>query len=285
MKKPHIIYFIKLIFNQISINKIFKVFSVLILFVNTPLAQGWQWLNPKPFGDPILDVFFINENIGWMAPDNTTLLKTTNGGNKWQIIYTDILFENLSFINTLEGWGIGRTNQYYETNSIYHTIDGGVTWEIQLSDTSVRYEIFFINEKIGWATGTGDFSGSTPGTVDHYSHLYKTTDGGKTWNLDAINQLGIGDSHKGVHFLDSLKGWLVGGISYGVFTTDGGITWVRDSSLAGIKKIISVDSLHLWGLSDYDFIVRTTDGGISWDSYKIIDTTVEGKSERYLCSG
>lgn len=242
----------------------------MIVFPTIIHAQGWQWQNPLPFGDPVLDIFFVNENYGWMAPENTTLYKTTDAGIGWHIVYTDILFENLFFIDSLEGWGIGRTNIVYDYNSIYHTLDGGETWEIQLADTTVRYEIFFINKNIGWATGEL----SLP--IDNWSYLFKTTNGGLTWNRSALRQLRRGDGgYKGVHFLDSLKGWLVGGMFYGVMTTDGGETWQRDSSLAEIERIISADKLNIWGLSDYGFIIRSTNGGETWTKHKIIDTTTE----------
>ncbi len=250
-----------------------KVFYILFfsLFFFPELYPQWQWQNPLPFGDPIEDVFFADENNGWMAPDNTTLYKTTNGGNEWEIIYTDILFESIFFIDANKGWGIGRTNQYAGKNSIYHSTDGGKSWDVQLADTTVRFELFFINDKIGWATG--DYNG----TPAEKSYLFETTDGGLTWEVGAINALRGGDSgpHKGVYFLDSLKGWLVGGLLWGAYTTDGGENWKQDSSLAGIEKIVSVDSHHLWGLSNLDFTVRTTDGGETWNEYTIIDTSTE----------
>jgi len=71
---------------------------------NALFAQdGWQWQNPKPLGDPIHQVLFIDNQTGWMAPENSTLMKTTNGGNTWTTIYTNIYFDRLFLLTGMRG--------------------------------------------------------------------------------------------------------------------------------------------------------------------------------------
>jgi len=268
MKGPHIIYSIKFIFKHISINKIFKILSVLILFVNTLLAQGWQWQNPKPLGDAIGQVLFIDNQTGWMVPRNTTLLKTNDGGVNWETIYTNIFFNNIFFIDKNEGWGIGRKHFVPEfTNSIYHTTDGGLSWEIQLADTSAYYNIYFTDKNNGWVT-----------TDDPWSTVLHTNDGGKTWVEKALFQFRLGDAAGPywVMFTDTLKGWIVGGGFWAIRTEDGGNVWQRDSSLAGMKKIIAIDSLNFWTLSRGNkLLAKSIDGGESWDYIKYDSSTIE----------
>jgi len=188
------------------------IFLVIIIHIYSLFAQdGWQWQNPLPFGDAIQKVFFIDELDGWMAPFNPTLLRTTDGGDNWEIIYTDIIFNDIFFIDPLEGWAIGDSTVEGTLYSIYHTTDGGETWEIQLADTTVRYDIYFVDRLHGWACGGG------PGGT-----LVSTKNGGKKWKRQAEGLFGLGDVIFGITFIDSLKGWTVGGINWGLYTLDGG---------------------------------------------------------------
>ena len=96
----------------------------------------------------------------------------------------------------------------------------------------------------------------------------------------AEGEFSILDETYGVMFLDTLKGWAVGGMEWGIYTTDAGQTWTRDSTLASIHYLTHTDSLHLWGLSDYWFGVRSTDGGNTWERFEYADRQNENGETR-----
>jgi photosystem II stability/assembly factor-like uncharacterized protein len=234
------------------------ILAILIILSHT-FAQDWQWLNPKPFGDNIRQVYFIGEK-GWMIPDNFTLYVTNDGGENWETIYSDIYFLHLYFIDENIGWGIGKP---YDGNprivddsfsNIYHTTDGGYTWEIQLTDSRASTSIYFLNEKHGWATGN-----------DFYGYVIETLDGGQTWQRIAEHEFDVGDETDAVHFPDSLNGWVLGS-QWAIKTDDGGKTWLRDSTLAYYNGIVSINNQILWAYSRYDFrILYTINGGDNWE--------------------
>jgi hypothetical protein len=92
-------------------------------------------------------------------------------------------FSDLWFIGN-EGW---ITNSCF-FNEIYHTTDGGDTWEVQ-STLTPNYAIYMMSADTGYAGG-GDGSG----------FLHKTTDGGQSWNFFAVGPrkiLSIGFSPDG----------------------------------------------------------------------------------------
>lgn len=245
-----------------------KIYFILI-FISIPgiLTAQWQWQNPKPLGDVIKQVVFIDNQMGWMVPSNTTLLKTNDGGLNWETIYTNIFFNHIFFLDKDEGWGIGRKHFVPEfTNSIYHTTNGGLSWEVQLADTTVYYNICFIDKNNGWVT-----------TRDAWSTALHTSDGGKTWVEKALFQFRLGDAAGPywVMFTDTLKGWIVGGGFWAIKTVDGGNNWQRDSSLAGMKKIIAIDSLNFLTLSGGNPIAKSSDGGNSWNYINYDNTTTE----------
>src|SRR6478672_6360356 len=53
--------------------------------LNDAEAQ-WIWQNPLPQGNTLQDFFFIDTNNGFAVGARGTILKTTDGGNDWEII-------------------------------------------------------------------------------------------------------------------------------------------------------------------------------------------------------
>lgn len=247
-----------------------KYLILFILLAKTLLAQSWQWQNPKPLGDPIHQVLFIDNQIGWMAPENSTLLKTTNGGSTWTTVYTNIYFDRLYFIDRNEGWAVGRKHYVPEyINSVYHTTDGGLSWEVQFADTLINdhANIYFLDRNYGWIGGG-------------FSFIYLTKDGGKHWELKELNDYPIAREIYGVFFVDTLKGWVYGDSPYGLKTTDGGSSWSRDSSLGYVNRVVALDSLNFWGIL-YSWLIKTTDGGINWQLMKK-DSLYEYNTDFYV---
>ena len=229
-------------------------------------AQGWKWENPKPFGDPIQQVFFRGSVNGWMVPKNPTLLRTTDGKN-WDIIYTNIYFTNIYFFDKNEGWGIGRKHFIPETsNNIYHSTNGGITWEVQLADTNVSYtnNIYFLDKLNGWVT-----------TDDPYSNpVLHTTNGGKNWIVEASELFRLSDGQRlYVLFANNSRGWIVGGSFYSLRTENSGKIWQKDSTILG-RKIINLDSLHLWVLSG-SAVSRSIDGGNTWVKHTFAESSLQ----------
>lgn len=84
-------------------------------------------------------------------------------------------FEDLYFVNEDIGWVVGR-GQSLDRGAIFKTSNGGKTWVDQsITANSYWRSVGFIDEHTGW------IGNLQPQTNDL---LYKTTDGGVTWNVD-----------------------------------------------------------------------------------------------------
>lgn len=112
-------------------------------------------------------VYFIDENTGWIAGNciapmecqtNTgatgVVLRTTNGGNTWQVqeIIGGYDFGSIMFINNNEGWVSGF--------GMFQTHDGGNSWQAVKAVTPLEEpnggwlpSIYFLNDSHGWASG------------------------------------------------------------------------------------------------------------------------------------
>ncbi len=134
-------------------------------------------------------------------------------------------------------------------NYVFGTTDGGKNWKVQLYDASHSfYTITFSNEKLGWVAGL--------------SRIYHTIDGGKTWQQQVdfygyINSLFLLDS---LHLWAANTSAAAGAIFY---TKDGGKNWTADSTIQWGYDIQFIDSLNGW-VSGRDKIAHTTDGGKTW---------------------
>ncbi len=175
---------------------------------------GLDWKEQKIPNDVpytyLYDVHFINRQIGWTVGQGKTILKTYDGGNNW---YTQMYeFPSTShygvfFIDENEGWVVGN-------DGILHTTDGGIKWNVQLSNNSFLNDLYFIDSKTGWVVGVS-------GTI------WNTTDGGNNWSQQ---DSGTTQTLSAVHFIDNKVGWVVGGTSPNedsiiLHTIDGGNNW------------------------------------------------------------
>lgn len=233
-------------------------FATILCSVSPGLSQVWEWLNPKPQGDGINQILFVNKLTGFFIPRSANIYKTTNGGESWERIPTDVIFANIYFVSENTGFGLGSHQFNDRKYGIYRTKDGGLTWQQVFQDSPYRgHDIQFIDSKIGWVIGN--------------SNLWYTSDGGDTWTEQAQDQ-SIHDREYDLKlsFRDANRGWIGGWQSFAFKTLDGGQSWTRDSTLAAYTKFSLVDTTYGWasGLENSDYqlvrVMRTEDGGLSW---------------------
>ena len=130
----------------------------------------------------------------------------------------DAELTSICFVNADLGWAVG------DRGAIWHTPDGGRTWQLQRSPATCRLEtVQFLDAENGWAVGgwTHPYTHQTSGIV------LRTRDGGKNWQI--IPDLTL-PALKVARFFDYKRGWAAGDGSSlypgGVFRTeDGGRSW------------------------------------------------------------
>jgi len=268
MKKQKYIYFKPMNFylNRISTFIIVTFCFLMINITNNAGAQNWEWQNPLPTGDGIEIVQFINDTHGWAVTQGAMLLRTTDGGDTWDTLNARLFIDAVSFITPEHGWCVARKQYSNIDRGVYHTSDGGATWEQQVDDENAPFSITFINTLTGW-TAINDTCGHV---------LLYTTDGGTTWEKKTYNDMLLPDGNpvpyiwvRDITFTDSLRGYVVGNREYGLRTTNGGQTWMVDSSMADMVQIIFSDSLHGWAVDDYFELIRTVDGGETWQEIEL----------------
>ena len=236
---------------------------VCFLFASTP-AQQWvkinQTFNPPGNYTPNKGVF-VDPNNGWLkAGPNASVFRTTNGGKLWVELNNKTALGSIEFIDTLHGWMVGRILPGNDYN-IMITKDGGKNWN-RYSSPTIGCLTFF-DSLVGFAGGSND--------------IYKTIDGGVTWDTMSIQSNNVGKAGvKDIFFIDEKRGWAVGSSAEytdaGVMlnTIDGGKTWQFNDTITNINQAITfTDSLHGYAVGanppySGGMIKVTNNGGMSW---------------------
>jgi len=117
-------------------------------------------------------------------------------GKDWDFLFNttqlgyDMYFNGLSFINENQGWVTSvENNNGTRSSSIWGTTDGGQTWTEQYSEQDLHlYGVQCTNTNNCWAWGY-----KAPDLTLFGSYFLQTTDGGKRWSNNAINDVIVFD--------------------------------------------------------------------------------------------
>lgn len=248
----------------------------LIILALSSFSLSAQWLQQNISTNANLNgVFFVDNDNGWVVGSDGVILHTSDGGETWypQSSGTDMTLESVYFMDQDHGCIAGGSWNY---NIILLTQDGGYNWEIVYIDAGRPLtDIFFSDTTNGWAVGNSNYL--------YYVPLLHTNDGGETWESQSNS------SGYGIHFTDSLTGWMVGGGRNGstgypsggiVHTTDGGSSWTEQISGNGsdnfgiLYSVFFSDQFNGWAAGgnecgwppgNFSNILHTTDGGVTWE--------------------
>jgi hypothetical protein len=158
-----------------------------VVLATTTGGTTWQ-LQYDP-GEPLLGSDFLNAQDGWVV-GSSTLYRTTDGGGKWQSLGEPSLpLWSAHFVSPLDGWGIVGSNAVAWNpvedgieappagGEVAVTTDGGQSWH-ELDAPANAESVCFSDASQGWL--------GVPGAV------YRSEDGGLTWQLAFAEPGGAG---------------------------------------------------------------------------------------------
>jgi photosystem II stability/assembly factor-like uncharacterized protein len=159
---------------------------------------------------------------------------------------------DVCFADDLHGWAVGVTG------IIIYTSDGGTTWELQQSGTTLTLRsVSFIDSSTGWVVGGEEYP--VPGD---YIILF-TNDGGDHWIIQAEASTSC---LRSVYFVDSGNGWAVGTDGTLLRTTNGGTIWTSQwtgSPYIDFNEVLFTDIQNGWMASESG-LFKTSNGGTNW---------------------
>jgi photosystem II stability/assembly factor-like uncharacterized protein len=182
-------------------------------FIRKTTDGGELWETQLDWQDERFEnVYFVDENYGWVVIGNNPILRTTNGGTDWIFSASGLLGgKEVFFVDSMTGW--------FAHNGIAKTTDGGVTFDEQWSPPAGGglMSVYFTDILKGWAVG-------------RYGDIIHTTNGGNSW----LSQNITSNHLFSVYFVNSDKGWIVGSDGTILYTTNGGVSFVKEEEFGAI---------------------------------------------------
>ena len=207
--------------------------------------------------------------------DRSVLTRSRDGGKTWQtetlkfvdpdmspdwlLAFEDPVLYDIEFLDSHNGYIVG------EFGRIYHTSDGGGSWEQQqksVMDASVfdvldlptLFDVEFVDHRRGIAVGLD-------------GRIAVTDDGGKDWNFTPNNVEDYDDPFYAATILPDGARWAVGA-SGQVVKAEAGKAFGR-GSLGGavyswLRRIRFFDEKNGWVVGGFGLIMNTQDGGKTW---------------------
>ncbi|MCA1756714.1 MAG: hypothetical protein LC649_04600 [Bacteroidales bacterium] len=173
-----------------------------LLRENSPYKDlHWQYIGPTNISGRSTDVEAVHPRgksyTIWVGTATGGVWKSENEGTTFVPVFDDMPTASIGDIaidpkNPDVVWvGTGEANIFRSSNAgcgLYRTSDGGKTWELmglENTNTIGRIRIHPDNSNIVYVAATGH-----EWTTNKERGLYKTTDGGKTWeNILSVNNM------------------------------------------------------------------------------------------------
>ena len=290
---------------------------ILSFFICTSLFAQWESIGSGVDASPreYFCISAVDENTVWAVTTNPNFVanfeyaKTIDGGLTWN---ADTLPNvgnyypaNIFALDDSKAWAVMVNIPQQHQSKILHTNNGGLTWAEQWGEFNEVGHAFaalhFFNELEGLAFG----SPGTGNTSVDSLQIFRTEDGGATWNRippawlpDPLPGEGVW-VYSGNNSYDA-KGdtlWFVTRAGRVFRTTDKGVSWFAyDAGLSGAElSSIAFQNVSTGIVAAYNpaRAAKTVDGGATWEeiTVNVPDMPsfgeveyVPGTSETYILS-
>jgi photosystem II stability/assembly factor-like uncharacterized protein len=163
-------------------------------------------------------------------------------GAESAIRFNDKLLD-VHMLESGKAWAVGHVGFIVSSDNF------GKDWKVLKSPTPRSlFSVFFVSDTTGWICG-------------ELGTLYKTEDGGETWEKE---DSGTAEQHLMIiKFINENKGWAVGTRGMVITTDDGGKSWARMpfSEDVTFNDLCFLNNVLGWFATEFDFVYNTEDGG------------------------
>lgn len=214
----------------------------------------WNFLNIGTEKN-LFGVLFTDNFNGFICGESGLLLKTTDGGFKWEKI-------NINF--SRDFYRLYKSGEKIfllgENGGIFVYSLSIQLWErINIGTNETLFDICFIDDNLGIIAGSNGI-------------IFKTWDGGLTWNK--INA-SINKNLFSITFSDKKTGFVVGWDGTILTTEDSGENWesVKTDFNSYLRDIVFVNEFLGFVVGGEGKILKTNNGGKNWEDIKIASSS------------
>ncbi len=296
--------------------------DILMLDNNSDLGikktgQTYSFVDTKIVKCPViesLNSINVFNNFIYCSGDEGTLIKSSDNGNSWVKLTTNISSDlyDVAFTSENNGFAVG------DSSIILFTSDGGRTWEkLRLEIDNSLLRIKFFNSTDGFILGNKgiilktknagknwlrlksnslstfydiDFvNGNIGYIVGKNGDLLKSTDKGENWFYQ--NQFTTGYL-KSINFVNKYLGFIVGGDGNVFRTENSGETWskCKQNIQSGLSDVSFVDNQKGVIVGAKGTILYSEDSGLEWKtntpaSFKTLNRTIKTNDGKLIAVG
>ncbi|MEZ5039517.1 MAG: T9SS type A sorting domain-containing protein [Saprospiraceae bacterium] len=256
--------------------KTYPIIPIVILLFQVNAQSQWVVKNVSTSIETIVELKFFGDRVGLAVGIDGLILKSTDAGETWNKIDSQIDgdINDVAFIS--EDTVFLISNKFDNGNfefKIHESTNGGEDWAEKFSDEGALNCVQFINSNEGLASG--------------YDGVFRTNNGGDTWNIVfsmTENDFEFGEVRRFDMVSDSV-GYAVGSgassignhpfIGIILKTENGGQNWQIIKEVGGILREVDFIDEELGFISNEVHTFKTTDGGITWDTLDNIEGVVD----------
>jgi len=224
-----------------------KILVVILLLTHTSIFANWEVLNSGTNSD-LYSLFNLNgSETYYVGGESGKLLKTTNNGDSWVNINTNLTFNILDIQFANDDIGFFALSN----GDVYKTTNKGVNWSKQTSKITVPLNSIAFNNffKILIVGDNGKIS--------------KSINGGTVWEL---KNSGTANSLNKIISLSENDFWVVGDNGTILKTNDFGETWtsVNSGTNEDIYNLEFFDNNTAYASCSNGKVLKTINSGSSW---------------------
>ena len=228
------------------------LFILLVLALPSHGLAEWEWVNPVPTGETLLDWSYVDTQKHFALGTNGFILRTRDAGLTWTGRYAErnpdlvaVHFRDSDHFFALAAGG-----------KVLRSTDGGKTCETLYQGVDELRDISFVSDAFGFAVGDGGV-------------ILSTQDGGTTW---VRNILPSPSDLRKIIFLNADTAIAVCSLGGYWKTRDGGASWFpylfpqtlfRDLTFVDDRLGYGFTYEYVYGIR-YARIHKTVDGGEYW---------------------
>lgn len=240
--------------------------------ISTTVDGGKTWkVQYDTQGEAFQSIRFADDLHGWVCDLSGNIYYSSDGGESWikqeyiekdHLLIIKTLSKDIAYVigghQELIVDSQGRFISYKDVGKIYKTSDGGMNWSNIVLDSSIQELSYykcahFIDENNGWACGSNGV-------------IISTTNSGKNWK---IQNSGYRYTLNSIYFSDKDHGWACGSplnnIATILTTTDGGNTWVNQTSPSNDRNLLCLEFANNkkgWCCGNDGTMLVTENGGL-----------------------
>jgi photosystem II stability/assembly factor-like uncharacterized protein len=208
----------------------------------TPVSSGAAPSVPPPMPAPTVAVSVAPSATATDTVSNPSPAPSPSDSSQGPLTFT-----SMHMLTPDEGWATGKVSN--GPPAVFHTTDAGAEWQNVSPPGAASAFItatYFLDPDHAWVAAASP-GGSDLTTIT----VYRTADGGQTWDSGAPLSIQGGGGPGPMDFIDPQFGWFIAGLGAGVGheaveifrTVDGGMQWEGVSLTSGYPNQSTPGSL------------------------------------------